>query len=414
MKKLQFFLVVPLLSFLFFPPLVGISAAGIKYVAVVETEVDAASGVSAEVTSAEVRQVTAELRRSAVKVLPRGQYNVMTTETVYAQGGAVLEECAEENCVITLGSKIGADYIVRGTLSKIQTLFTLSVEIYETNDGNLVGSSDPVRAENIRELVEKAGETCSAMYKTFMESQNLTPTPPPALPADEPPPPPPTPTLPSVAQEPDTDSPLRKLQRMGIDISVGAGGVIAGGYGGGIEWATGERVTMPYSASGAYLFLDGVYAELSLGYSAGDGTWESENAPNQQDLPNMPRSYINIGALAKYPFVLDERVKFFPLLGIEYDACVSGKVKYKNGGGEYALDGTNDRPEASALSSAWFKLGAGIDFGLGKIVYLRAELIYGLRAANDFEEYCADKTPYNVNATGGDGVAFKIGIGVKL
>jgi hypothetical protein len=147
------------------------AVAGMKYVAVVETEVDAASGASAEMTSAEVRLLTTELRREAVKNLPRGQYSVMTTETVYAQGTATLLECAEENCVIALGSKIGADYIVRGTISKFQTLFTLSVEIYDTEDGNLVASSDPVRSENIRGLLENAAPVCAAMYRAFADTQ---------------------------------------------------------------------------------------------------------------------------------------------------------------------------------------------------------------------------------------------------
>ena len=147
--------------------LAGISTAGVKYVAVVETEVDAQSGAASNLNPAEVRQITAELRRVAVANLPRSAYNIMTSETVMAQGGAVLEECADENCVITLGSKIGADYIVRGTISKFQTMLTLSVEVYETENGTLVASSDPVRSENPAELLGLAATACANMYKTW-------------------------------------------------------------------------------------------------------------------------------------------------------------------------------------------------------------------------------------------------------
>jgi uncharacterized repeat protein (TIGR02543 family) len=146
-----------------------------KNVAVVETEIDAQSGASVGITPAEVRLVTAELRREAVKNLPRDKYNIMTTETVYAQGNAVLEECAEENCVIALGSKIGADYIVRGTISKLQTKFTLTVELYETENGNLVASSDPVRSENVGELLENTAAACAGMYKTIANIHNPSP-----------------------------------------------------------------------------------------------------------------------------------------------------------------------------------------------------------------------------------------------
>jgi len=82
-------------------------------------------------------------------------------------GGAVLEECAEENCVITLGARIGADYIVRGTISKFQTKLTLKVEMYETDNGMLVATSEPVRTENIGELLETGAAACAEMYREF-------------------------------------------------------------------------------------------------------------------------------------------------------------------------------------------------------------------------------------------------------
>jgi hypothetical protein len=158
-KRLTFFLIITLFA--------GISTAGMKYVAVVETDVDAASGASAELNAAEVREITAELRRQATKNLPSGKYSVMTSETVQSMGGAVLEECAEENCVIALGSKIGADYIVRGTVSKFQTKFTLAIELYETDNGTLVVSSEAVRSGNLEELLGMAAAASANMYRIF-------------------------------------------------------------------------------------------------------------------------------------------------------------------------------------------------------------------------------------------------------
>jgi hypothetical protein len=143
-------------------------------VAVVETDVDASSGAATELTAAEVRLLTAELRREAVKNLPRDRYNVMTSETVMAQGSATLVECADENCVIALGSKIGADYIVRGTISKLRARYTLSVEMYETENGNLVASSEPVRSESVEELVEKAAAAGAGMFRAFTGAQAHT------------------------------------------------------------------------------------------------------------------------------------------------------------------------------------------------------------------------------------------------
>jgi uncharacterized protein (TIGR02145 family) len=98
----------------------------------------------------------------------------MTSETVIAQGGAVLEECADENCVISLGSKIGADYIVRGTVSKFGAKLTVSVDIYETDDGNLVASSDLVKSDKIEELLELTAKACADMYKAFELARDQT------------------------------------------------------------------------------------------------------------------------------------------------------------------------------------------------------------------------------------------------
>jgi len=80
-----------------------------------------------------------------------------------------LNECDGENCVITLGAKIGADYIVRGTIGKFQKLYTLSVEVYDTEDGNLVASSAAVRSEKIMDLLDKSSKVCADMYKRLVE-----------------------------------------------------------------------------------------------------------------------------------------------------------------------------------------------------------------------------------------------------
>jgi uncharacterized protein (TIGR02145 family) len=109
------------------------------------------------------------LRREAVKRLPRGRYNVMTVETVQAMGEAMLAECAEENCVIALGSKIGADYIVRGIISKFRSMLSLTVELYETEYGNLIASAEAVRSADIEKLLEKGTAACAEMYKKFAE-----------------------------------------------------------------------------------------------------------------------------------------------------------------------------------------------------------------------------------------------------
>jgi uncharacterized protein (TIGR02145 family) len=166
--------------------------AQLKHVAVVETERDP----SANISKAEVMEITAVLRREAINNLPRGRYNIMTNETIMSMGGSVLEECAEENCVISLGEKIGADYVVRGMIRKIGTKLSLTVEIHEIDQGMLVVLSDPVRAERIEELLDMAAGACGSMYKKFLNEAGgaqkttqqtaTTPTPPAVVAAPQP------------------------------------------------------------------------------------------------------------------------------------------------------------------------------------------------------------------------------------
>jgi hypothetical protein len=148
------------------------ATAQIRYVAVVETDVDEQSGAAAALNRAEVRLMTAELRNAAIKNLPQEKYKIMTSETVMAQGSAKLEECSEENCVIALGNMIGADFIVRGIVSKLGTSLTMSVEMYETEDGNLVATSGVVQSEKAAELLAKTAAACAEMYKSFVNTQN--------------------------------------------------------------------------------------------------------------------------------------------------------------------------------------------------------------------------------------------------
>jgi hypothetical protein len=143
-------------------------AARVKYVAVVETEIDMNPADAARLERSEVRLITDELRGAAVKTLPQDKYSIMTAETVMSQSGSVLNECAEENCLITLGSKIGADYVVRGKLGKIGTQFTLFVSMFDTEDGFLVGTSNTIRSEKLVDLLEKTATACAEMYRKFI------------------------------------------------------------------------------------------------------------------------------------------------------------------------------------------------------------------------------------------------------
>ncbi len=372
----------------------------VKYVAVVETDVDAASGASAELNPAEVREITAELRRQATENLPLDKYNLMTSETVQSMGGAVLEECAEENCVIALGSKIGADFIVRGTISKFQTKFTLAIELYETENGMLVVSSEAVRSANLEDLLEKAAVASANMYKKFTDKQRSAQKPTSEPVAVEP-----------VAVEPVVPEPVAKKparDRSASNISIAAGALFASDFGGGAKWG-GDQVGTPFYGGGAYIAFDFSYAAIFIDYTQGGGTWAAPKNVDPDNLPDMRRSSLNFGAFAKYPnFKYSEKMNLYPIIGASYELAVSGKLEYKNEP-EYVFDGSNkDGYAASALSALWVKIGGGADFYITPTAYIRTELLYGVRTANKIEKDGSDETRL------GHGLTVKIGAGFKL
>jgi hypothetical protein len=190
-----------------------------------------------------------------------------------------------------------------------------------------------------------------------------------------------------------------------IDVSSGVGGVIEAGFGGGVTYSDSGRIKMPYTAVGAYLYLDATFAEIFVCYSAGNGQWVGGDKVDTKNQPYMSRTYVGAGLFAKYPFDVYDRVKLFPLFGLDYETSISGKVK--SGG---LFDGTDDNPEANALSSRWYKFGGGVDFDMGQTIYLRAEFTYGLRAAKAYEK---SHEP-DAHAESGSGIAVKIGIGAMF
>jgi len=204
--------------------------------------------------------------------------------------------------------------------------------------------------------------------------------------------------------------------------SVGVGGFFVGDFGGGIKWRSGDQITMPYSGGGGYIYWDIVYAEFFVGFSGGGGKWASDNVSDPDILPNMSRSYLNLGIFVKYP-VSAGIVEYFPIFGLDWELSTSGKIEFTNVD-DYEFDGGDDdwrgkHPGAGALSALWFKLGGGADILLSGMIYLRVEALYGWRTSNGFEtDIINGNLGYNFGdnfdgALPGHGINLKIGVGIK-
>jgi len=197
-----------------------------------------------------------------------------------------------------------------------------------------------------------------------------------------------------------------------IKISAGAGALMPRDFGGGASWGNGERVAMPYTGFGAYLFADAMYAEAFFGYSSGGGKWESDNT-DPGNLPEMERSCLHIGVIVKYPFGAGW-AKFSPLIGLDYDLSIDGTIKNADND-NYVFNGKNGRLGSNALSAMWVRLGGGFDFEMGRRVYLRSEFMYGMRTANAYENNAAARADDGSGTTmTGHGFTLKIGVGMRF
>jgi opacity protein-like surface antigen len=163
-----------------------------------------------------------------------------------------------------------------------------------------------------------------------------------------------------------------------------------------------------------YLFLDLKYAELNLGLGLGKtGDFKSANpfAAN----PNFPAETLSLrgGAYFKLPFSLSNMFTLYPLLGAEYELFLAARKDDDRDAKFPISSGTQDAKPIEALSTVSFKTGIGLDTFFTDNIFLRTELLYGIRVPNKFEKYQADVYT-DVNSKLFHGGDFKIAIGYRF
>jgi hypothetical protein len=83
----------------------------------------------------ETKFLSDELRRQATVLLPK-EDSVFTREEIISLAQQTTENLST---VINIGRAIKSDYVTQGLISKIGGIFTLTVELYETSSGKLLG-----------------------------------------------------------------------------------------------------------------------------------------------------------------------------------------------------------------------------------------------------------------------------------
>jgi hypothetical protein len=172
---------------------------------------------------------------------------------------------------------------------------------------------------------------------------------------------------------------------------------------------------------GGFAFFDAKYVEAALSFSGGSSKGEttstlSDGTTTATTTTKDKGSYsaFDISALGKYPVAFG-KFTVFPLLGIDYQIALS--QKNEDGDDFEGLDGDG---EVSDLSALWFKAGAGGDFDINEKLYLRGEILYGIRLHNKLENDAkelfkdAGLEDDDIKIHLGHGPAFKLAVGYRF
>jgi hypothetical protein len=118
-----------------------------------------------DLTIDECRHLTDELRAQARESLPKKDYTVLTRDNILQllPPDEAERECLAESCAVTIGRTIGAEYATQGSIRIFQGMLTLTVELYETMSGNMLGSF-VTESENARGLLNTIREKAPNLF----------------------------------------------------------------------------------------------------------------------------------------------------------------------------------------------------------------------------------------------------------
>jgi len=113
---------------------------------------------------AEYRHLTDELRTKARETLPP-EYSILTRDNIFQllPPDEKEAECLAESCAVDIGRAIGAEYVTQGFIGKFEKKLTLTIELYESMTGNMLGSF-VTESDNASGLLNTIREKAPAMF----------------------------------------------------------------------------------------------------------------------------------------------------------------------------------------------------------------------------------------------------------
>ncbi len=127
-----------------------------------------------DISITEMRHLTDELRKQAVLALPNKGYSILTRDNMLAlmPPDEKEAECLAESCAVEIGRAIGAEYISQGSLGKFGSELSVSIELYETMSGKLLGSI-VMESPDIKGLLVAIREQAPALFSRVETSKAL-------------------------------------------------------------------------------------------------------------------------------------------------------------------------------------------------------------------------------------------------
>ena len=126
-----------------------------------------------ELTFSEYQLLTDELRNKARASLP-AEFTVLTRDNILSLMPPEEEEaeCLSEGCAVDIGRAIGAEYITQGYIRNFQGKLTLTVELYESMSGNMLGSFVTVQ-ENATGLLSEISKNTPELFEKVPRAKKV-------------------------------------------------------------------------------------------------------------------------------------------------------------------------------------------------------------------------------------------------